>query len=382
MLQHCGGSLQREIDDFYEALDFDGYKLPLTKGAISKARSALNPLTYKWLNKETADIFYQQAKPQKWKGHIVKAIDGSTCVLPEGHQSVKEAFPSHKYGPNADVPRHIARISQLTDVLNGIVCDSIIAPYASGEVDLAKEHIQQCSEGDLILHDRGYLGYEYFLYLLKHKVHFCTRMTNWWNEVKDLMKSTDNDRIVTFKLPKKYHNYGKELTLRLVKIKDNQKQVHVYCTSLLDQDLYGRKAICNLYKKRWAVEESFKTLKTRLNLTQFTGITDTAVRQDFYAKMFLITLNQVLSHNVKPQHQDRKGKNSKVSKRPVKLNYTYALSQLKKLMVSLYEGSKIAQIVDYFQKRIRLVAEHSREGECSPRKFRRNTCKTNYKPTA
>ena len=380
LLLHSGRSLQREIDIFYEALGFGGHRLPLTKGAISRARSALSPQVFKQLNQESIQAFYQQAKVKKWKGYVVKAIDGSTTILPETHPSIKQDFPAHGFGPKADCERSLACLSQLYDVFNGVVCDAQMAPYATDEITLAKAHLKTCSSADLLLFDRYYPSYGLFVELLRNNIQFCFRMrTGWWKQVRALMDSPEKDRIVTFKLPKGHHDYAQSITLRLVKIKDRQGKTRVFCTSLMDQRQYSRVSISNLYKKRWRVEECYKTLKHRLQLKQFSGVTSVAVQQDYYAKMLLISLCRIMAFNINPARKSP-NKNKPKRPKPLKINYTYALSRLKKVLIQLLQKPKLIPLIEDFQRRIALIFEHSNQHKHNPRIFKRKVCRINYKP--
>lgn len=380
LLLHSGRSLQREIDLFYEGLGYSSSKLALTKGAISRARSALCPQVFKALNQESIRAFYQQGKVKRWKGHIVKAIDGSTTILPESHPSIKQAFPAHGFGPKAACARHMAYLSQLYDVFNGVVCDAQMAPYATDEMTLAKAHLKHCSSGEVLLLDRFYPSYGLFVELLQRKLHFCVRMKNgWWKQVRELVDSHDNDRIVVFELPKAHHHYAQSIRLRLIKMKDKNGKIRVFCTSLLDEKQYSRLSISNLYKKRWRIEECYKTLKQRLQLDQFTGITSWAVRQDYYAKILLISLCRIMAFDIKPTRKAGQKTNSKKAK-PLKINYTYALSRVKQVIIQMLQNADLVPLVRECQKRIALIFEPSKEGNHNPRIFKRKVCRTNYKP--
>ena len=84
------------------------------------------------------------------------AIDGSTAVLPK-HKSIIEEFGITNFGPYADSPRSVARVSVLYDVLNLTVLDAQIDRYDTSERDLARKHLPEAKLGkDLLLFDRGY----------------------------------------------------------------------------------------------------------------------------------------------------------------------------------------------------------------------------------
>ena len=382
LLSVTGRSLQREIDSFFEALGHNDVSLPLTKGAVSKARSYLDPQAFKSLNQDALSMFYQHPQAQRWKGHIVKAVDGSTTLLPEVHESVKKEFQATSFGPKSTSKRHISRISIMSDVLNGVVCNSEMAPYTTDENCLAREHIKQINEGDLVLFDRQYESYDLMLRILEKGGHFCVRMREgWWKEVRKLMNGKEKERIVKVDLPvKKYGDRASSITLRFLKMKDKTGKTRVFCTSLLDTKKYSRISIANLYKKRWRVEEDFKTVKCALSLVNFSGHTSIAIRQDFYSKTLLLTLNRILLFKVKPQLKKVAKKVAKSNKK-VKVNITYTLGRLKKWFLTMWDKSlDILQWIKEFTARASLIFEYTNEGNQYQRKFKRepyNYCNKN-----
>jgi len=381
-LSTSGRSLQREIDSFYEALGYDDVNLPLTKGAVSKARSYLNPLAFQSLNQEVVSKFYEQRQTKKWKGYFVKAIDGSSVTLPGVHESVKKDFPAVNFGPKSSSPRHLSRISIMSDVLNGVVCNGEMASFSTDEFTLAKEHIKQINHHDLILMDRLYGSYDLMLNILEKGGHFCIRMKEgWWVEVKKLMNSKEKERIVEVELPaKRYAERASSIQLRFLKMKDKTGNTRVFCTSLLDTEKYSRKALVNLYKKRWRVEEDYKTVKSALSLVNFSGHTSTAIRQDFYSKILLMTLNRILLHKVNPDIKKGAKKSQKGNKK-AKINITYTLGRLKKWFTEMWKQTMDELLWTHqFIERATLVFEYSNEGNHNSRIFKQdpyNYCNKN-----
>lgn len=70
-------------------------------------------------------------------------------------------------------PSSIARVSHLSDALNGIVVDALISPKGQGERSLAVGHTQHLKSDDLVLMDRGYPAFWLFVLILSSQAHFC-----------------------------------------------------------------------------------------------------------------------------------------------------------------------------------------------------------------
>lgn len=198
-------SIQRELDGFFKAASKRDFHIrEATKGAFSQARKKLDPQTFMRLNQMAVDSFYQNEDFNVWAGYRVLAVGGSRLVLPN-HQSVKDEFGVHEFGPNADSPRSMAIISILYDVLNLITLDARIAPYSDSESNLLTQHLPKTLEGgDLLLLDRGYPSYWLLFLLTAKKLQFCVRLkSTWWNKVREFTQNPEKERIVTFRLPKK-----------------------------------------------------------------------------------------------------------------------------------------------------------------------------------
>jgi hypothetical protein len=222
-------SLQRDLDRFYKAVCKSDFNIrAVTKGALSTARSKLNPEAFKRLNRVAVNVFYRDAEYYIWGKYRVLAVDGTRLVLPN-HKSVKAEFGEHGFDPNGDSRRSLAIGSLLYDVLNQVTIDSQIGPYSSSESELLQNHLEYAGAGDLLLLDRGYPSF-WLLFLLKAKgIEFCVRLKDdWWLQVKDFAESEEKERTVRFRLPAKdrkklsgypqYQQAGKEIVCRLIKV--------------------------------------------------------------------------------------------------------------------------------------------------------------------
>ena len=201
-------AIQRELDSFFKAINQSDFKIrEVTKGAFTQARAKLNPAAFKRLNEVAASTFYQQAECYLWYNKRVVSVDGTRLTLPN-HPSIVKEFGQHGFGPKANSNRSIAISSILYDVLNQVVIDGELAPYNASEREILIGHLDKLASHDLLLLDRGYSG-KWILFLLKAKgIDFCVRLNkDWWLDAMDFNTSTDIDRLVKFKLPKKDAHY-------------------------------------------------------------------------------------------------------------------------------------------------------------------------------
>ena len=263
LIQGLKRSLQRELNSFYQKLQRKDFLLQhVTKGAFSRARAKLKPEAFGELNDTGINSFYKHAPYQQWRGFRLLASDGSTAVLPN-HPSIKEEFGVTKFGPYANSPRSVARISLLYDVLNFTTLDGQIGGYTTSERQLLKQHMGKIKPGtDLLLLDRGYPSYGLLFELQAKGIHYCIRLTDdWWLETRKLCEG-DEDREVVFQLPKnkielrkQYPNASTDIRCRLVSVTLDDGSKEVLCTSLLDKEAFPMDYFAELYHFRWNIEE-------------------------------------------------------------------------------------------------------------------------------
>lgn len=337
-------SLNRELNSFFGEVQESEYSIAeVTKGALTHARRKLKPEAFKELNQEGLKAFYEGAPWLKWRDHRLLSCDGSTLVLPR-HKSVIEEFGEHGFGSNADSKNSIATVSVIYDVLNLTTLDVQMGGYTTSERALLDQHLSQTQflPNDLAIFDRGYAGIGLMYELQQQGRAFCIRLTdNWWKEVRQMIEKGEKDKIVTFPLPakdrhlaEKYNTNIKEVTCRLVVIELEGGVKEVLCTSLLDQQQYEYECFKELYHYRWQIEEGYKLLKCRASLEVFSGKTAQAVKQDIFAKVFMMTMCAILSFPI--EQKVRAEYKEATTKYRKQINRTDALSIVKETWVGLF----------------------------------------------
>lgn len=368
-------SVQRELDSFYKEVTGSDFNIrEVTKGAFSRARAKLNPSAFVEMNENVLGTFYDQAPYLCWHGMRLLACDGTRLALPH-HQSIVEEFGEHGFGPRADSKRSIAVGSFLYDTLNLVTLDAQLAPYRSSERELLRRHLDKVSKGDLLLLDRGYPSLAIMFELHCRGIQFCIRMKeDWWLDVKAFSESGKKDQIVRFELPVKdshikglYPNCPKQITCRLIAVDLPNGEKEILCTSLIKKSKYTYNDICELYPHRWSVEEGYKLFKARAEVEYFSGKTARAVKQDFHAKVFMMTLCAVLAFPI--EEKVRREHVEQQSKHPRKINRTAALSLTTHLAVGMFLKRKIEAVLDAFDRIVSKTTEIIRPG----RKFERKT---------
>lgn len=386
IIEKTNASLSVCLADFFQEY---GVRIP-TKSSLTQARSSLCYKAFKRLNLFLGKLFYRTGKIKKWKGFRILAVDGSTLRLPN-HESLASKFSRHSFGAKKTVDRWMSRVSFLYDVLNEVVIDAQMESFDTSEATLCDAHRGFMRKGDLVIFDRYYASHYLFSILSHKKIHYLFRMRDHsWTCVKELMASQLKEKVVELqaykysKVAKKIPaNVNKVVKVRLIKQVTRSGEVKVFATSLLDKDQYTRSSIINLYKQRWGVEEAYKTLKARLDVIHFSGITLQAVQQDFYANVLLISLTSILKSQLPTKLKTKNSTQNKNKRVPI-INNTYALYQTKRLLKRIYFRFKQLRLwINEFLDLVKSTIEYSRKGQSNPRmpdKGRQRGYAQNYKP--
>jgi len=338
------GSIGDELGRFFEVLHDQPLADGVTPSAFCQARKKLNPLALMALNRLLLEGFQRHFSPRLWHGLRLLAVDGSTARLPNT-ADVIATFGAPPKG--ASVP--LARFSRLYDVLNDLAIEADIESRHVGERVLAGEHLAATRDNDLLLYDRGYPAFWLFALHGQEQRHFCARMSlDFSREVTDFLASGKKSDVVLFspgsEARKQCQLYGlscEPISLRLIRVKLKGGETEVLATSLLDEEAYPMGWFKRLYHLRWGVEEGYKREKCRIEIENFSGLSAQVVKQDFYAKVFVLNLAAILSW-VAQTIADRL---YQTRKRAYRVNFANALSKMKDNVIRLFVFASPLQLL-------------------------------------
>jgi hypothetical protein len=353
-------SLQLAIDSYFDSIG----ELPVSKQAFSKARKNIRPEFIREYADESAAIAAKDETAPSYKGMKLIAIDGSDIAL-ENSAELIEAFGCS--GPNKDAATALASLAY--GPLDHIIYDCRIDRYEKDERDLAMQHIERLSEiglgGSLLLFDRWYPSAEFIAHILDRGYSFVARVRRKWSLQADAVKTQGWIRV---------EHDGSVHDIRVLKVRLKTGETETLLTNLNQKKLPIREA-GELYFKRWGVETAYDTLKSKLQLENFSGKTKVAVLQDFYATVFLSILASsaaaVADDIIKEQDEGKDLKHRRVSNRSRAVRNTreYFLS----LLMEPDRQTRAAMLETLFQviaqRPVSVVPDRSPERK-TPRKKR------------
>jgi hypothetical protein len=173
--------------------------------------------------------------------------------------------------------------------------------------------------------------------------------------------------------------FDKEIQCRLIKVELSTGENEILCTSLTDTERYLYDDFIQLYHYRWNEEEAFKLLKCRVEVENFSGKTATAVKQDFYAKIFLLTLCAAYAHPIDEKVR-AEYKANEIRKYDQKINRTNAIAMTKDILIAIFIKKEYRAAIQAFDDVVAKTREIIRPGRSNQRNHRpKKLYSMNYK---
>ena len=149
--------------------------------------------------------------------------------------------------------------------------------------------------GTVVVMDRGYIDYEWFVQLTHQSVYFVTRLKD--NASFDVVETRKvlaesgilKDQIIFF------HNQAvpdMEHFFRIVEIWDEEKQRSF--TFLTNNMEFAASTIAAIYKDRWQIELFFKAIKQNLKIKTFLGTNPNAVKTQIWTALIAMLVLRYL----------------------------------------------------------------------------------------
>ncbi|MCY6355003.1 IS4 family transposase [Clostridium sp. ZS2-4] len=335
-------SLQLELDDFFN--DISGTNSYVTKQAFSKARQKILPTAFIKMSAEIIKWFYKDTDFKSYRGYRLLSIDGTVLEI-NNTETLRNEFG---YIENQSIKVARARATGLYDVENDMIISSVINHYRTGERASAQELINKLEDlgfcNDLILFDRGYPSRDFISFIESKNIKYLMRVSGAF--LKEVVNAKNEDQIIEVKYKKKI------IKMRVLKFQLDSGITEILITNIFDKS-FSVVDFKKLYFKRWGIEVKYNELKSRLQIENFSGETPIAIKQDFYATMYLsnmVSLAKLDANAIIQENNDDKN-----LKHEYKVNTNILIGKLKNsLVIMLLEKSprKRSKILNKIMKEI------------------------------
>ena len=262
------------------------------------ARQALPLVLFQQLARTVAGELEERADATwLFHGRHVKAVDGSTVIMPDtpANQAAYPQSTVQKPGLGFPIARLVALFSLATGAVLGLALASIHGKK-TGETTLFRQLLEFLNWGDILLGDRLFASFRELATCVARGVdvvarQHATRRTDFrrgrWLGTRD--------HIVTWKRPRfnkdrftreEWEQLPKELPVRELRFAVEQcgfrpREITVV-TTLLDHEQYPADEIAALYRERWHCELDLRSLKTSLQMAQLRCKTPAMVEKEIW----------------------------------------------------------------------------------------------------
>jgi hypothetical protein len=254
---------------------------------------------------------------------------------------------------------NMAQGSQLVDVISGIVLHALLSPYTTCERNLASHHINYLISkrneiaklaNSIILFDRGYPSIFLITKLHYNKIEYLMRSsTGFLKIINDFVSSGKIDGIIEINLKKVSKSdreeilrecpgldLSKKILIRVIVVTLSTGEKETLLTSLLDKKKYKYEKFKEFYSLRWGAETIYGFEKVRWEIENFSGKSQIAVEQDYFASILNFNMTTVLALEAKKELD--KSKDVEHRKYEYEINYSIALAYMKnRFMRALFD---------------------------------------------
>ena len=339
-LNKKGLTSKMEIEEFTEQVNMMDISAP----AVLKQRLKLNGKIYLDMMQENLKGFYTEFKKEVklLNGYIVCAIDGSDFEIPN---TIKTRNKYNILHPKECVAR--ASVSNMFDILNCFVMDTIIEKYDSSERKMAKQNLKNVKNLDLPypiirVMDRGYTSLPDMYYSNENNDKYLIRL-----QKKDFKKQIDkkksNDETITIpyqydrvryykkdypEFYEKMEETKEDIKLRIIIVNNDNGEKIRLATNLSNEE-FNYEEIVELYKLRWNIELNYHCLKESLKIETITSSNEVIIKQDIYSQMLVYNLIQAFKQDAEKNIVQSKYKNE------MKINTNMAVGFVKKALLKI-----------------------------------------------
>ncbi|AWX32893.1 IS4 family transposase [Methanosphaera sp. BMS] len=340
-------TIQNNIDTHLKYVEdgVDSY----SKQSFSEQRININPDVFKrislnylrnigYLNRNKINPFFKT-----FYGFRLFAGDGSRFELPNKKLTLKEFGFKENYDKKVNVI-----FSGVVDVLNNFIIDGLIGRRGVGEHTLIHRNLEKCRrliipEESIFIFDRGYTSIELMVRIIEMHSYFVIRLRkDTYIGERECM--TSDDEIVQIELDKMRRNQFKSnylkqkmniissLNLRIVNIELETGEIETLITNL-PQETMSKEQLEEIYDARWGIECTYKTLKQRLQIQNYTAQTEIGIQQDIYSTFLIYNVfcySRLYLNLIINQKMRKKGKKDKYD-----VNQSNLISRLK---IDLFEA--------------------------------------------
>lgn len=159
--------------------------------------------------------------------------------------------------------------------------------------------------GEIVVFDKAYVGYEHLFSLNERGVFFVTRVKENTSykvvgQHREPKGKVVRDVCIRLTDPKTSRKYPGLLRLVEAQVEvDGKLKVMEFLTNNME---WAASSICELYKSRWGIEVFFKEIKQTLQLSDFLGYSENAIRWQIWTALLVYVLLRFIAYQGSWKH--------------------------------------------------------------------------------
>jgi len=244
----------------------------------------------------------QVSDPQRWRGHRVLLVDGSTTLLPDTPEN-QAVYPQHpNQTPGCGFP--LARFVALFSLHSGAVHDVQIGSWHTHELTLARPLYVHLQPGDVLMGDSLFCTYAEVALLQGEGVEGVFHMHGARTvDFRRGQKLGKDDHLVEWckprscphgMAPEQFAQLPEHLRMREVRYPVSQKGFRpkkiTLATTFLDPVAYPKEQLAALFARRWEAALDLRCIKTTLGMERLTTPTPEMARKELIAHLLAYNL--------------------------------------------------------------------------------------------
>ncbi|NLI80113.1 MAG: IS4 family transposase [Deltaproteobacteria bacterium] len=235
----------------------------------------------------------------------VIAFDGSKYALPATREIRAEFDPQSgfEYEGRGYYPQCL--VTTAYDVFRRLPVTRSVVGIHGSEREEAQALLPLVPPQCILLFERGYPSFELIAYLREHhKGYFLFRCPaeSTFPAVEAFVQSGRKESYIALTpssryiqgLSAKQRKKAGGIQLRAIRLVSPEGKVSVLLTNMLNQSRFQREEIIELYFRRWAVEDHYRTDKVALEIEKFHGKTPNGIRQELFAVVIMSVIARTL----------------------------------------------------------------------------------------
>lgn len=379
-------SLQNALNKVCGALG--KLRLVPTASAYCQARQKLAPALFQELTRSTAQDFYrlagQEGTVATWRGHRLLGADGSYLTLPDTPE-LRQAYTVQR-DPRTGTETVQALSVVLYDLRNDLALGAKLGPIVA-----EKQYLFACwkqtARGDVLVLDRLFADYCVIasaVQTAREVVIRCPQQS--FGVVRDFWAGDLTEQVVTLPCPTtpatrafvKAQQLPPAVRVRLLKFTLPTGETEVLLTTLCDQRGYPTAEFYQVYGWRWGNETYYDRLKNIFEVERFSGTSQRVIEQDYYAMVFLTTIESVLTQSAQTVLAARDQQRQTQTKAQVNRALSY-VSLCDRVVTLLADPRQdLETIRDELQRLFQQTPTRHQPGRQYPRKKRAHSMRLRY----